>query len=116
MRQGQIYQAIKEENETYGYPISALCKLGNVSRSAYYKWLHRKIPANEIKNLRISDAIEKIHTDSPDKGYRRIRDDLERYYGIKVNDKRVFAERKILNPQLNMLTMDAHVNPQIHNT
>ena len=51
MRQGQIYQAIKEENETYGYPISALCKLGNVSRSAYYKWLHRKIPANEIKNL-----------------------------------------------------------------
>ena len=89
MRQGQIYQAIKEENETYGYPISALCKLGNVSRSAYYKWLHRKIPANEIKNLRISDAIEKIHTDSPDKGYRRIRDDLERYYGIKVNDKRV---------------------------
>ena len=89
MRQGQIYQAIKEENETYGYPISVLCKLGNVSRSAYYKWLHREIPANEIKNLRISDAIEKIHTDSPDKGYRRIRDDLERYYGIKVNDKRV---------------------------
>ena len=26
---------------------------------------------------------------SPDKGYRRIRDDLERYHGIKTNDKRV---------------------------
>ena len=26
---------------------------------------------------------------SPDMGYRRIRDDLERYHGIKVNDKRV---------------------------
>lgn len=26
---------------------------------------------------------------SPDKGYRRIRDDLERYHGIKVNDKKV---------------------------
>lgn len=26
---------------------------------------------------------------SPDKGYRRIRDDLERYHGIKANDKRV---------------------------
>ena len=25
----------------------------------------------------------------PDKGYRRIRDDLERYHGIKTNDKRV---------------------------
>lgn len=32
--------------------------------------------------------IEKIHTEYPDKGYRRIRDDLERYYNIKVNDKR----------------------------
>ncbi|MFQ6847322.1 hypothetical protein ACTM90_14135 [Oliverpabstia intestinalis] len=28
-----------------------------------------------------------MHTDSPDKGYRRIRDDLERYHGIDVNDK-----------------------------
>lgn len=27
--------------------------------------------------------------ESPDKGYRRIRDDLERYHDIKVNDKRV---------------------------
>ncbi len=27
--------------------------------------------------------------ESSDKGYRRIRDDLDRYHGIKVNDKRV---------------------------
>ena len=27
--------------------------------------------------------------DSPDKGYRRIRDELERYHGIKVNGERV---------------------------
>ena len=27
--------------------------------------------------------------ESPDKGYRRIRDDLERYHNIKTNDKRV---------------------------
>lgn len=33
--------------------------------------------------------IEKIHKESPDKGYRRIRDDLERYHDINVNDKRV---------------------------
>lgn len=33
--------------------------------------------------------IEKIHNESPDKGYRRIRDDLERYHNINVNDKRV---------------------------
>lgn len=33
--------------------------------------------------------VEKIYNESPDKGYRRIRDDLERYHNINVNDKRV---------------------------
>ena len=33
--------------------------------------------------------VESIHNDSPDKGYRRIRDDLDRYHGIHVNDKRI---------------------------
>ena len=44
---------------------------------------------NELENEHIADVIEKIHTESPDKGYRRIRDELERYHDIKVNDKRV---------------------------
>ena len=63
--------------------------MGHVSRAAYYKWLHRNTPGNEAANERIADEIERIHIESPDKGYRRIRDDLERYYGIKANDKRV---------------------------
>lgn len=89
LRYKHIYQAIKEENEKHGYPISTLCKLGNVSRAAYYKWLHRKVPSNEAENERIAETIEKIHAESPDKGYRRIRDDLERYHDINVNDKRI---------------------------
>ena len=63
--------------------------MGHVSRAAYYKCLHRGIPAYEVENERIAEEIEKIHMASPDMGYRRIRDDLERYHGIKVNDKRV---------------------------
>lgn len=89
MRYVQIYQAIKEEHERHGYPISSLCTLGHVSRASYYKWLHRDIPAYEVENKRIADEIEKIHMESPDKGYRRIRDDLERYHNIKANDKRI---------------------------
>ena len=60
-----------------------------MSRAAYYKWLHRGIPAYEKENEQIAEEIEKIHRQSPDKGYRRIRDDLDRYHDIKVNDKRV---------------------------
>ena len=33
--------------------------------------------------------MERIHNESPDKGYRRIRDELERYHGMDVNDKRI---------------------------
>ena len=98
LRKPHIYQAIKEENETYGYPISALCKIGKVSRAGYYKWLNRAVPANEGHNNLIADIIEKIHLKHPDKGYRRIRDDLERYYDINVNDKRVLRICRRLLP------------------
>lgn len=37
----------------------------------------------------MADKIEKIHEESPDKGYRRLNDDLRHDYGIHVNDKRV---------------------------
>lgn len=43
----------------------------------------------QAENERIAELAEQIHTESPDKGYRRIRDDLERYHGTKVCDKRV---------------------------
>lgn len=74
-----------------------LCRIGGVSRAAYYKWLHREIPRQETENQRIADEIEKIHEESPDKGYRRIRDELERYHDIKANDKRVLRICRQLN-------------------
>lgn len=80
---------MKEEHENHGYPIEALCRLGHVSRAAYYKWLHRGLPRDEAENIRIAEEIEKIHEQYPDKGYRRITDDLKRYHGISINDKRV---------------------------
>ena len=66
VRHEYVYQAIKDEHEEHNYPITDLCKLGRVSRAAYYKWLHREIPENERKNKRIADEIEKIHTESPE--------------------------------------------------
>ena len=59
--------------------------------------MHREISKSEIENRLIADEIEKIHEESPDKGYRRIRDDLERYHNIKANDKRVLRICRNLN-------------------
>ena len=58
LRHEHVYLAIKEEHEENGYPISALCHLGKVSRAAYYKWLHRGTPAYEAENNRIAEEIE----------------------------------------------------------
>ena len=60
VRHEHIYQAIKEEHEDHNYSVAALCRLGNVSRAAYYKWLHREIPRSEQKNRFIADEIKAI--------------------------------------------------------
>ena len=80
--------SIRDCHEEYGYPIEPCCSILHVSRSAYYNWLSEKLSEREEENERIADLAEQIHTDSPDKGYRRIRDDLERYHNVRISDKR----------------------------
>lgn len=71
--------------------------MGQVTRSAYYKWLNHKPSIDEVETTKLSKIIETIHQQHPDKGYRRIRDDLERYHNKKVNDKRVLRICRKLN-------------------
>ncbi len=66
-----------------------LCQILHVSRAGYYQWRSGKLSPRTTENKRIADKVKEIHTESPDKGYRRIRDDLERYYDMPLNDKRV---------------------------
>ncbi len=47
------------------------------------------VSPSEKYNKEISEKIKAIHEAHPDMGYRRIRDELEKRYGIAVNDKRV---------------------------
>lgn len=60
-----------------------------VSRSAYYKWASGKAGQRIRENEAIARKVEQIHMANPDKGYRRINDDLRHDYGIHVNDKRI---------------------------
>ena len=89
MRQRHIYAAIREAHEKKGYPIELACELLHVARSAYHKWASGKLSQRAAENERLADTIEKIHEESPDKGYRRLNDDLRHDCGIHVNDKRV---------------------------
>ena len=89
MRQSHIYLAIKECKEEYGVPVELSCDLLGVSRAAYYRWLSGKKCARELENEKIAEIVEKIHTENPDKGYRRIKDDLAHDHKLNVNEKRV---------------------------
>ena len=85
------YTAIKECCKEYGFPVEAACELLHVARSAYYKWASGKLSHRTAENEKLADKIEKIHLENPDKGYRRLNDDLRHDYGIYVNDKRGVA-------------------------
>ena len=60
-----------------------------MSRAAYYRWISGKKCARELENEKIAEIMEQIHTDNPDKGYRRIKDDLAHDHRLNVNEKRV---------------------------
>ena len=60
-----------------------------MSRSAYHRWASGQVSRRLAENEHLAKQIEVIHLNSPDKGYRRINDDLRHDYGIRVNDKRV---------------------------
>ena len=87
MRQRHIYAAIREAHVEKGYPIELTCELLHVARSAYHRWVSGKLSRRAAENERLADTIEKIHEESPDKGYRRLNDDLRHDHGIHVNDK-----------------------------
>ena len=63
--------------------------MAGIPRASYYKWLGRIPPEDETINEAIAEAILEIHDEYPDKGYRRINDDLLRVYGFQVSDNRV---------------------------
>lgn len=66
-----------------------LCALAGVTRSAYYRWLRNPASISEKKNDELAAIAERIHSEHPDMGYRRLGDELSRECGFRINDKRM---------------------------
>ena len=71
--------------------MTEVCRTPHISRAEYYQWRSGRASARTAENRRLAGLVKKIHEESPDKGYRRIRDDLARYYNTPVNDKRALC-------------------------
>ncbi|MGG5369064.1 IS3 family transposase [Enterococcus sp. AZ196] len=83
------YEAIKELHEEKGYAILPMCKLLQVTRSAYLRWIKHPYSERTVENMELAKVIRTIHDDHPEKGYRSINNTLNREHDIHVNDKRV---------------------------
>jgi len=97
IRQLCQYQAIKELSEKRLYPVHKLCRILDVARSAYYRWLRSPKSKAELENEELAVKINNIHLAHPDMGYRRIRDELRKNHNIYVNDKRVLRISRALH-------------------
>ena len=87
-RQERQYEAVRRAAEKEKYSVTEACRALHISRAGYYQWRSGRASARTEENRRLAGLVKKIHAKDPDKGYRRIRDDLARYYGAPINDKR----------------------------
>ena len=78
-------RGLKELAEAKGYLVVIRC-----AGSSEWHVLHITGKSlNEIENSRLAGLVERIHTEHPDIGYRRIRDELNARCREHVNDKRI---------------------------
>ncbi|MDO6634448.1 IS3 family transposase, partial [Bacillus thuringiensis] len=85
------YEIIQEMSKGMR-PIQLLCKIAEVSRSGYYKWLKRQSNPSpkEIEDEKIKNKIVECYNQVKGiYGYRRITVWLKMKHGIVVNHKRV---------------------------
>ena len=77
------------------YKIRKLCNYLLVSTSGYYRWLKLGRPIRYSFDNWLADQIEKIFYETH-KGYRFIKDEIFRQFGVVYNDKTVYKYMKIL--------------------
>ncbi len=97
VRHEYTYMTIKELNGSEAASVTELCAVAGIPRPSYYKWCHRLIPDDERLNEKLVPIVKAIHESCPDKGCRRIRDDIFRDCGIAVSDNRILRICRFLN-------------------
>ena len=103
MRLGRLrfeakYIAIQQLHEEKGWSIKWMCRQLEISRAAYYKWLHREVPATEKENEEIAVLIQEYEEKSEHiLGYRRMTDWINRLNSTHYSRNRIHRLMKELN-------------------
>lgn len=83
-----MYPVIREL-ATDGIPVSVSCRILNVARQPYYRWLRQPIGPVEARRRQLTEAIRDAHADDPEFGYRFLAEEV-RTAGHQVCDRTVW--------------------------
>ncbi|HHV08464.1 MAG TPA: IS3 family transposase, partial [Firmicutes bacterium] len=78
-------------HEKEAYPIANICRILDLNRSSYYKWLHREKSARELENEDLLHKLGYLYAEfNGIYGYRRLADELNARYRTSYNYKRIY--------------------------
>ena len=83
-----MYPVIREL-ATDGIPVSVSCRILNVARQPYYRWLRQPVGPTEARRQQLTAAIGEAHADDPEFGYRFLAHEV-RASGHEVADRTVW--------------------------
>jgi len=82
---------VKELHEKESYPVGNICRILNLNRSSYYKWLHRSKSAREYENEALLHKLGYLYAEfNGIYGYRRLTDELNARSETSYNYKRIY--------------------------
>lgn len=103
MRLGKLryepkYLAVGYFHETKKWSIEWMCKQLGISRAAYYKWLHRKTPEQELGNIKLAELIKEYDERFRHiLGYRRMTSWINNFNHTNYSQNRVHRIMKRLS-------------------
>ena len=107
---------IVQEMARHGHPITWVCQALSISRSSYYKWLHRSPSASERENRTIlAEMCQLYQAYQGIYGYRRLADEYNALHHTNYNEKRFHRLAKIANLRAIIRTKQpaAHAAPLV---
>lgn len=91
------YMTIQFYHETENWSINWMCDVFEISRAAYYKWLHKEISDYELENLKLAELIKEYDERfNHILGYRRMTSWINHFNHMNYKQKRVHRIMKKL--------------------
>lgn len=103
MRLGRLrfeskYLTIQHFHKEKSWSIRWMCRQLNITKAAYYKWIHRTVPKTEQENIQLAELVREYD----DKfnhilGYRRMTAWINHFNGTIYSKNRIHRIMKVLN-------------------